>query len=261
MTYLWAALWAEMLKARRSLMPGLTALGFAMIPLALGLFMFILKDPENARSMGLISAKAQLTVGVADWPTLLNVLVQAIAGAGAVLFAMVTSWVFGREFSDRTAKDLLAIPAPREATVLAKFVVIVLWASALAVEAFVLGIVASALVGIPSWSDALAWQAAGSVAVVAALTLATMPLVALFAGIGRGYLAPIGWAILTMALGQIAAALGWGSWFPWSVALLLSAGGSRAAEVGSHSLVAVALICAVGVGATLAWWRYVDQTR
>jgi hypothetical protein len=36
--------------------------------------MIILKDPERARSMGLISAKAQLAAGVADWPTRLSLL-------------------------------------------------------------------------------------------------------------------------------------------------------------------------------------------
>ena len=261
MMYLQATLWAEFLKARRSKMPGITALGFLLIPLALGLFMYILKDPESARSMGIISVKAQIAVGVADWPTLLNVLIQALAGGGAVLFALVTSWVFGREFSDHTAKDLLALPAPREATVLAKFAVIMVWAAGLAVEAFVLGIAVSALVGIPGWSEALAWQAAASAVAVFGLTLATMPMVALFASIGRGYLAPMGWMFLTMAFGQLAVVLGWGSWFPWSVAMLLAAGGSRAADIGAHSIVAVALVCVLGIAGTLAWWRYADQTR
>jgi ABC-2 type transport system permease protein len=51
-----AALWVETLKARRSKVPWLTALGFSLAPLVGGLFMIILKDPERARSMGLISA-------------------------------------------------------------------------------------------------------------------------------------------------------------------------------------------------------------
>jgi ABC-2 type transport system permease protein len=72
--------------------------------------MIILKDPEAARSMGLISAKAQMVAGVADWPTYYNVLAQAVAVGGGILFAIIAIWVFGREFSDRTAKELLALP-------------------------------------------------------------------------------------------------------------------------------------------------------
>ena len=64
-----ATLWTELLKARRSKVPLLAAVGITLAPLMDGLFMFIMKDPERAREMGLLSAKAQMTMGVADWPT------------------------------------------------------------------------------------------------------------------------------------------------------------------------------------------------
>ena len=118
-----SGLWTETRKALRSRVPLFTALGFSLIPLMGGFFMIILKDPAAARSMGLISAKAQLTAGTADWPAYLGLLAQAVAAAGAFVFAIVTAWVFGREFSDRTAKELLALPTPRWAIVAAKFVV------------------------------------------------------------------------------------------------------------------------------------------
>jgi ABC-2 type transport system permease protein len=41
--------------------------------------------------------------------------------------------VFGREYSDRTLKDLLALPTLRSAIVLAKFVVVASWSAALTV--------------------------------------------------------------------------------------------------------------------------------
>ena len=101
-----------------------------------GLFMIILKDPEAARSMGLISAKAQLLAGVADWPTFFGILAQAVAVGGAVVFAIVTAWVFGREFRDRTAKELLALPTSRESIVAAKFLVLAVWTLFLTVWIF-----------------------------------------------------------------------------------------------------------------------------
>ena len=73
-----------------------------------GLFMVILKDPERARALGLLGAKAQLTAGTADWPTYLSLLGQSVAVGGAVLFAFLTAWVFGREFADKTIRGLLA---------------------------------------------------------------------------------------------------------------------------------------------------------
>jgi hypothetical protein len=84
MTLFIAARWAEALTACRSKVPCLTALGFSLAPLMGGLFMLILKNPERARSMGLISATAQLAAGVADWPTFFGLLAQATAVGGAI---------------------------------------------------------------------------------------------------------------------------------------------------------------------------------
>ncbi|HJS20667.1 MAG TPA: hypothetical protein VJ785_18110, partial [Anaerolineales bacterium] len=91
MTSFSAALWSETLKARRSRVPLYTAIGFSMAPLIDGLFMIILKDPEAARAMGLISAKAQLVGGVADWATFFSVLAQIVAVGGAIVFSIVTA--------------------------------------------------------------------------------------------------------------------------------------------------------------------------
>ena len=257
-----AALWAEALKARRSKVPWLTALGFSLAPLVGGLFMIILKDPERARSMGLISAKAQLAAGVADWPTMLSLLAQATAVGGGLLFTLVTTWVFGREFSDHTAKELLALPTPRAAIVAAKFVVVGMWAAGLTALVLVLGLVVGAAVGLPGWSPALLWRAAGAQVVTAVLTLALMTPVALLASAGRGYLPPLGWAFLTSFLAQILAAIGWGAWFPWSVPALFSEiAGPRARQIGLQSYVVVGVTFVIGLAGTFMWWNRVDQTR
>jgi ABC-2 type transport system permease protein len=262
MTLFRAALWAEALKARRSKVPWLTALGFSLAPLVGGLFMVILKDPERARSWGLISAKAQLAAGVADWPTFLGLLAQATAVGGALLFTIVTTWVFGREFADRSVKELLAVPTPRAAIVGAKFTVIGLWAAILTILVFGLGLVVGAAVGLPGWSLALMWQGASNLVITAGLTLALMPPIALLASVGRGYLPPIGWAMLTVFLAQIVAAIGWGGWFPWSVPALFSElAGPRATQLGVQSYIIVALTLVAGLAATFAWWRSADQTR
>jgi ABC-2 type transport system permease protein len=224
--------------------------------------MIILKDPEAARSMGLISAKAQLTAGVADWPTFFSILSQAVAVGGAILFAIVTAWVFGREFSDRTVKELLALPTSREAIVAAKFLVVLAWTLLLSFLVLCIGLVVGKLVVIPGWSQELLQSGSLDVLGSAVLTIALLPFVALLASVGRGYLPPFGWAILTVALAQIAAITGWGDWFPWSVPALFSgAAGPRAELVGLHSYVIVILASLIGLAATFYWWRQSDHTR
>jgi ABC-2 type transport system permease protein len=210
--------------------------------------------------MGIISAKAQITAGTADWPAMLSLLAQAMAGGGAILFAIVTAWVFGREFSDHTVKELLALPTPRAAFVSAKFVVIVIWTAGVTALVFGLGLIVGAVVGLPGWPAALVQRSAVDVVIIWSLTLALMPFVALLASAGRGYLPPVGWALLTVALAQLAAATGWGDWFPWAVPALLSAP-ARSAQVGLHSYIVVTLTGVVGLASIFWWWHSADQTR
>ncbi|MFN2150069.1 MAG: ABC transporter permease, partial [Anaerolineales bacterium] len=131
MNQLIQALRVEILKARRSKMPLITLLGFSLVPFVAGFFMIIIRDPEMARRMGIISTKAQIIAGNADWPTFLDVITQATAIGGVILFSFIASWVFGREYSDRTISDLLALPTPRSLIVLAKFILVLLWSALL----------------------------------------------------------------------------------------------------------------------------------
>jgi ABC-2 type transport system permease protein len=257
-----SAFWAETLKMLRSKVPPFTALGFSVAPLVGGLMMIILKDPEAAKSMGLISTKAQLMAGVADWPTFFNILAQSVAVGGAILFAIITAWVFGREFSDHTAKELLALPTPREAIVGAKFILVTVWTLALSLLIFGIGLIVGTLVVIPGWSSELFSSAFVDVIGAGTLTIALLPFVALIASAGRGYLPPFGWAIFTVAMAQIAGITGWGDWFPWSIPALFSgAVGPRAEQLGPHSYVIVIVACLIGLAATFTWWRSADQTR
>ena len=236
MSGLRAALWAEALKARRSRMPLVTALGFCLAPLMGGFFMVVLKDPERARRLGLIGAKAQLVTGTADWPTYLGVLAQATAVGGVLLFGLATIWVFGREYSHRTATDVLALPTGPAAIVAAKSLVVAVW------------------------SAGLALRAAGTLAATGGLTLLMVTVLALAASAGRGYLPAVGVMFLMVSLAQVLAAAGWGAYFPWSVPALYSGiAGRDLQRLGIISYLLVASAGLAGVVGTLAWWRLADQ--
>jgi ABC-2 type transport system permease protein len=262
MPHFQSALWAESLKARRSKVPLLAAIGFTLAPLMDGLFMFIMKDPERAREMGLLSVKAQMAMSTAEWTTFFSVLSQAIAIGGVMVFSIVTAWMFGREFSDRTAKDLMALPTSRENIVTAKLLVISAWVIAVTLWIYVVGLVIGNLVDMPGWTAQLAWQSFGDALATAGMTLLLMTPVAFIASMGRGYLPPLGWAVLTIFFAQIIAATGWGDWFPWSVPALFSgAAGPRDQLLGVHSYIIVILAGIAGLVATFYWWRNADQIR
>jgi ABC-2 type transport system permease protein len=260
MTGLRAALATEWLKARRSRVPWLVLAGFSLVPFVCGLFMVILKDPEAARRLGLLGTKAQLAAGTADWPTMLSMLAQAVAVGGAILFAFLTSWVYGREYADRTLRGLLASPTSRGAIVVAKAIVVGLWGLAITGWILVLGFAVGLFVGLPGWSDGLAATSVRDIAVAAVLTIVLQPVTGLLASIGRGYIAGLGWAVLAIALAQILAVLGLGAAFPWAVPALVSGAAGPDAAVPPASVGLVLVTGALGLAATIAWWRRADHT-
>ena len=262
MNVLLRAVRVELLKVRRSRMPLFTILGFSLAPFAGGFFMVVLKDPELARRLGMISAKAQIIAGTADWPTYLSIIAQAIAIGGLILFSLVSSWVFGREFVDRTVKDILALPMSRTKIVLAKFIVVIMWSFFLTAIIYVISLGVGSLVGLPPASPYAFWTGTLTVAGTACLTVAVVTPVAFVASAGRGYIPPMGGAILAVVVAQVVAAAGWGEFFPWSIpALYAGTTGPESANLGMSSLLIVMLTGLSGLVATFAWWTLADQKQ
>ncbi len=257
-----AALRVETLKARRSVVPFVTALAISIAPLVGGLFMYILADPERAKRMGLIGQKAQIAGGGSDWPAYFAFLGQATTVGGFVLFAFVVAWVFGREFSDGTVRYLLALPTSRSAVIAAKLVVVSLWCAGLTALVTVIGLVVGGALGLASWSPDVAWHGLAHMWLGAGLTIAIVMPLALLAGAGRGYLAPLGFAMLALILAQIVGATGRGTYFPWSIpALYAETAGSAGGELTAISFVIVAATGIAGAAGTFAWWLYADFSR
>lgn len=250
-------IWVEILKFRRSKVPLLTGLGFLLVPLMGGFFMVILQDPEFAKQVGLVSAKAQLMAGVADWPTYLELLAQATAIGGLILFSLIGSWVFGREYSDHTVKDLLALPTSRSTIVLAKFVVIAAWSIVLIAMIYLVGIGVATSVALPPVPLQVILQGGITLAITAVLTIAVVTPIIFFASAGHGYLPPMGVAILTIFFAQIVAIAGWGEYFPWSIPALYSQGES----FGPVSYTIIILTGVAGIAGTFIWWEWADQTH
>jgi len=261
MNAFFAALWAEALKAFRSRVIGLSVAVVTILPLVDGLFMLILKNPERARQMGLIGAKAQLVAGTADWPSFFYVLVMT-GIAGGILFDFLTVWVFGREFSERTAKELLALPTSRGTIVAAKFVLLAVWTQMLALWIFGWGLVIGNAVDIPGGSAHLNLVSFGIFMSVAFLNLLLVPWVAYVASLGRGYLPSMAWIFFTLASAQLLQVMGWGEWYPWAVPVLVGTiAGPQGGSIGVHSVVMILAASAAGLAVTFAWWRSADQSR
>lgn len=261
MTLFLDILWVEWRKAYRARMPIYTLLGFLLIPLVDGFFMLILKDPDFARRAGLISDKAELLAGTADWPTYLAVFAQAVAVGGIMLFSIIATWVFGREFADGTIKDLLAVPVGRGSILLAKFVLVLLWSLALTAIIYLVLLPLGALIGLPLATAETLRQGTIAIAITALLVAGVMTPVAFFASVGRGYLLPMGMTILFVLFANVLAVAGWGAYFPWAVPALYAGAGRESMMVETASYWLVLVTAVAGIAATYLWWHVADQDK
>jgi len=256
-----AAFWVECLKIRKSKIFGFTILFFLFVAFMMGLIFFVQKHPEIAGKLGMIGTKASiLRLGKADWPTYLVLLTQGLAGIGLVGFGFVTTWVFGREYSDHTIKDILALPVARSYIVLSKFIVIVLWCIILTVFYFVFGLIVGKLIDIPGWSGELVSGYMYIFFVTSLLTILLSTPVAFFASYSRGYLLPVGFIILTMIIANFTGLVGLGPYFPWAIpGLFNTPTGTDGMQLSIASYIILFFTSIVGLAGTMAWWRFADQ--
>ncbi len=174
------------------------------------------------------------------------------------MFILIVSWIFGREFADSTVKDLLAVPVPRFSILLAKFIVVAAWSVFLTLVIFASGLMMGLIIGLPESSLGALAQGSALVLITAGLVIPVALPFALFASIGRGYLLPVGLAVLTAVATNLVIFLGWGDLFPWAVPGLFAQGKS-ALSLASYSIVVVTGLA--GILATYLWWRFADQNR
>ena len=252
-------IWIELRKAIRSRMPLWTALGSLFMPLGIAFLIFVSRNPEISQKLGLVSAKADLVAySATDWPTYLGVSGQIIATGGFFLFILIISWVFGREFTDGTLKDMLAVPVHRSSILLAKFIVVAIWSALLTAVIFIVSLVTGAVIKLPGGSTGIIFQYGALVVITACLVFAVVLPFALLASMGRGYLLPLGLAVLTLMMTNLVAILGWGEYFPWAVPELYAQGKTSLAPV-SYSIVFFTGLA--GMIGTYLWWKYADQNR
>lgn len=255
-------LWTEFIKLRRSKVTWLSFVALSLGPLGIALMMWIVREPGRAAQLGLVGTKANLAGLEATWPAYSSMLTLVVGMGGMLLLSFIVAYVFGREYAEGTAKNLLALPVGRHWFALAKFVVAAVWwvvlVAAVLTEAFAVGLA----LGLPGFSAALAVGAVRDALFAAAIAYLLAPVVAWIATLGRGYMPPLGFALAMLALGQVFSKTGWATWFPWSIVpLYIGAVGQRVTTLAAGSLVVVALTFLAGIAATVMQLRYADNAQ
>lgn len=179
---------------------------------------------------------------------------------GTLIFSMAAAHLFGTEFSDRTAAAMFTTPVRREYFLAAKFVVLAAWAVLLAL----VSVGAQAGIAIVEQAHGFEWQIVaetlGHSLMIAFLLYFTMPLVALVAMLGRGYVAPMLFASAAMTASWAAGFLGWAEWFPWSMPATVAGGlGPPTSLITDLGFGSWLILGCLFVGGMMAVFAYVDR--
>jgi ABC-2 type transport system permease protein len=252
----------EFLKLRRAKVTWFSLAALSMGPLGVALFMWIVREPGRAAQLGLLGTKADLAGLEATWPSYFSMLTLIVGIGGMLLLAFIVAYVFGREYAEGTAKNLLALPVGRQQFVFAKFVVTVAWwvglVATVIIEALVLGIA----LGLSDFAPEFAISAVLNALLAAGLAYLLAPVIAWITTLGRGYMAPLAFAVAMLVLGNILVKTGWAVWFPWSIVpLLIGMVGQPVQTLPPGSFVVLAFTFAVGVGATIWQFIYADNNQ
>ncbi|MDR0349339.1 MAG: ABC transporter permease [Tannerella sp.] len=256
------ALKAELIKNRNSGIIRITFAAFALAPVMGGIFMLILCNPGNPAKASALSTKMELMNLAANWDSYLTILSQAMGVGGIIVFGFVAAWIFGREYSEHTVKDLLALPATRIEISNAKFIVYLCWTAGLALSNLLTGFIIGLLLHLPVSDDFSVSACLTDCLVTAVLTITVSTPAAFFAVWRKGYLAPLGFVALTLVFSQIVAATGYGHFFPWSIPGLYSgAGGEYRLQLNLLSYVILLLTGLAGYFSTILYWKYADHAK
>jgi len=255
------ALKTELIKTLKSKMLWATIIFFGFIAVMLGVLMLVAKHPEIAGKSEVLNMKASL-ISKPDWPTYFWLLMQMVLTVGSIGPAIVTIWVFGREYSDRTIKDLLALPVSRLNIVLSKSLIVFLWSLLLLILLYFFSIITGLLINLDGWDREVFLQKTTVYIVSAFLTILLFPVITFVTCISRGYLLPVGLAILILITTQFVY-LGFPGitpYFPWAIPGLYSGvAGPLSPKPGVISYVILGITSISGIAGTAAWWRYADH--
>lgn len=259
----WQAFVAEILKNRHSRITWVTFIAFSLAPVFGGVFMFLMKDNGTEGLSGAFKSKAVLMSFEANWNSYLGLLSQAVGVGGVLIFGFVASWLFGREYSDGTAKDLLALPISRAKILNAKFMYYIIWCIALVVSNLVVGLLIGSMLQLPGWESRLFLN---NLQVYFATTVMIILLntpIAFFALYGKGFMTPLGMVAILLVLSQIIGALGFGNYFPWAVPGIYSGSGGAdlKADLNFYSYLIIVLTSIAGYFSTILWWKHSDQSK
>jgi ABC-2 type transport system permease protein len=257
-----SALKAEIIKIKHSKILLVSFITFSIVPIMGGVFMLAMQNPAAMAQASLLKTKMEAMNVSADWGALFMILTMAMGIGGIIIFGFIASWIFGREYSDNTVKDLLSLPVSKTRILNAKYMVYFFGAIILAIFNLVFGMAIGLALRLPGFESINILMCLRDYCITTILTVLLGTPIAFFSMLGKGYLAPLGFVVLVLIFSQIIAALGYGNYFPWAVPALFSgAAGEYKEQLNGMSYLILFIVAIFGYCVTILYWKYTDHTK
>lgn len=195
----------ELLKLKNAPVVWMSLLGVVLVPLLNAFILLVIAPQQN------------LSEPVAWWQY--NSQNTTFMGAliGTMLFGLIATYVFAREFVENTAKNVLTTPVQRSSFVFAKLMIVAGWLVALGIISYALAAFIGALMGLEAMSIKEVIARFPHFLGIIGLHYLNLPLVAWIALLSRSYIAPMAFSGGMTVIGLLMLNSGLHDFFPWSI--------------------------------------------
>lgn len=221
---------------------------------------FIIKNPAFAQASVIIRAKASF-VGTADWKTFFDILNMLIAIIGFISFGFITTWIFAREFVEKTAKDLMALPIRREYFVVSKLLCSAIFSLILAIFIYLFSFGAAFILKLGELDTKMLIYYLNRYIIITLMHIALIPVLSFLASSSRGYILPLGFIFGILLVSNFIINISENAqYIPWALPLLYAGMTLKEGLVISNvSFIVLVLTGLLGFIGSIYWWGRVDQ--
>jgi ABC-type transport system involved in multi-copper enzyme maturation permease subunit len=201
---------------------GYTSIGLVVFPVVQDL----LASGEMAAMPAQVAGEdvwAQAGITEINWDAAMRFIPMGVSGAwGVMLLSLITAYVFGRELREGTDIASATLPVRREYFVIAKMVVIAVWAAALGLLAVVTQVALDVfMLGLDGFAWSYVWRALGETLAAMLPLYLTLPVVAWLSLTRKGYLRPMIFATVMFMIASSLIGLDAAAYFPWSMPIVM----------------------------------------
>ncbi len=202
-------IYTEILKMKKSRMFLLSLLGGIVSPL-LNFFMLLAyhqQNPDETLTMESLFNQTHLFI---------------VFLVGTLLFALITTYLFNREFEEDTLKNLLTIPVGRTQLVLSKLFILIIWIEIIMIYSFFMVILLGFIGGFEGFQTNLLFLSFKKYIFTGFLLFLLTPVIILITILFRSYIPSIAFSIFATLGTLIIMNSKYIAFYPWSIPVLMT---------------------------------------